>query len=505
MRCRCAVAVLMILAGCSGGGGSPTPTPTPSPVAPNQAPVFSSPAAVNMIENRTLAYYAIANDADGDPITYSISGGADAALFILRAPGELSFRSAANFERAIDANQDNVYEVQVSASDGKVSVPLNLKVTIVNAYEDFALVTHGLAGGTGALTQDMTGVAQRAGQIFGLGKDGLVSYRFASTTRPIGEFFRIGDISTDGDRGALGMASVDTDILLVLVTNAAGDIELRRYQITFSAMGPATTTHRVEFTIPRTSTNTNQGGWIGMGPDGNLYIAIGDGGDPAAAQDPGSRLGKVLRLAPNPNPTGPAPQYWLPAPGNPFISGGGDPYVFAIGLRNPATGAFDGNRLFLGDSGASVEELNLLPLDQPGRNLGWPFMDGTRVHQGTAPAGLVAPAAEYAHGTGRYEGRRIRIGGVYRDARIPGFQNYLVLGDSVASNLWLVPVADLLSNRTVPGREFENRNDDIRWSTGIGSPGNYDKLTELVMDVDGDLYLYDEIGGNLFKFISAAT
>lgn len=131
-------------------------------------------------------------------------------------------------------------------------------------------------------------------------------------------------------------------------------------------------------------------------------------------------------------------------------------------------------------------------------------MDGTRVHQGTAPAGLVAPAAEYAHGTGRYEGRRIRIGGVYRDARIPGFQNYLVLGDSAASNLWLVLVADLLSNRTVPGCEFENRNDDIRWSTGIGSPGNYDKLTELVMDIDGDLYLYDEIGGNLFRFISAA-
>lgn len=494
MRYPGVVTALVLLSGCSGGGSGPTPTPS------NQAPVFSSPTAVNMIENRTLAYYAVASDADGDSITYSISGGADAALFTLRAPNELSFRAPANFERAIDANQDNVYEVQISASDGKVSVPLNLKVTIINAYEDFSLATFGVAGGPGAQTQEIVGLAGSPGQLLGLGKNGVVYHRYASTTRPLGALFQIGDISTDGDRGALGMASVTLNELLVLVTNTSGDIELRRYTITFSATGPATTTHRVEFTIPRTTTNTNQGGWIGVGADGYLYIATGDGGDPSAAQNPGSRLGKVLRLALNPSPTGPAPQYWLPAPGNPFISGGGDPYVFALGLRNPATGAFDGNRLFLGDSGATVEELNLLPFDQPGRNLGWPFMDGTKVNQGTAPAGLVAPVAEYAHGTGRHEGGRMRVAGVYRGTEIPGFQNYFILGDSVASNLWVVPVADLLSGRTVPGREFENRNDDIRWSTGIGAPGSYDRLTELAMGVDGALYLFDEVGGNWFRF-----
>ena len=84
----------------------------------DNAPVFTSPATANVEENQTAAYTAVATDADGDSLRYSLSG-TDAALFTINAAtGVVSFNEAPDAENPDDANRDNVYDIIVTASDG---------------------------------------------------------------------------------------------------------------------------------------------------------------------------------------------------------------------------------------------------------------------------------------------------------------------------------------------------------------------------------------------------
>ncbi len=113
----------------------------------NEAPSISGDPAVNYKENRTtnLAVYS-ATDPEGDGITWSIAG-VDAALFGIKETGELSFKSAPDFENPLDADNDNVYEVTVTASDGNLESILGVEITITNVNEppsiaDFATVSY---------------------------------------------------------------------------------------------------------------------------------------------------------------------------------------------------------------------------------------------------------------------------------------------------------------------------------------------------------------------------
>ncbi|WP_163649504.1 DUF4347 domain-containing protein [Modicisalibacter sp. 'Wilcox'] len=105
--------------------------------AVNDAPVFTSPAALSVTENTTAVTTLAATDADGDPLTYALAGGADQTLFTLDAgSGALSFRSAPNVEVPADSNGDNVYDVQVTAADGQGgTTPLTLAVTVTDVNE----------------------------------------------------------------------------------------------------------------------------------------------------------------------------------------------------------------------------------------------------------------------------------------------------------------------------------------------------------------------------------
>ena len=95
-------------------------------------PVFTSPAAANAQENQTAAYMAVATDADGDTLVYSLSG-TDAALFTIDADtGEVSFRAAPDFEAPGDDGGDNVYDIIVTASDGTNSTDHNVAITVTN-------------------------------------------------------------------------------------------------------------------------------------------------------------------------------------------------------------------------------------------------------------------------------------------------------------------------------------------------------------------------------------
>src|SRR3546814_17312669 len=90
----------------------------------------------------------------------------------------------------------------------------------------------------------------------------------------------------------------------------------------------------------------HNGGWIGYGPEGHVYVAVGDGGgsgDPGNnAQNRSSRLGKILRFA-----VAAGGNSYSPAPGNPFLAGGGDPSVYAFGPRNTFRSSFSCSTVFI--------------------------------------------------------------------------------------------------------------------------------------------------------------
>tara|TARA_Y100000052_G_scaffold27562_1_gene36361 strand:+ start:3637 stop:5703 length:2067 start_codon:yes stop_codon:yes gene_type:complete len=134
------IAFLAGLAACGGGGGSggsggggSTPPPT------NSAPQFTISADITSDENETVSVTITVSDANGDAITVSLSGGADAALFSLDTSSlVLTSNTSFDFEAPRDANADNVYEVTLTASDGQTTVSRTFMITITNVIEGFA-------------------------------------------------------------------------------------------------------------------------------------------------------------------------------------------------------------------------------------------------------------------------------------------------------------------------------------------------------------------------------
>ncbi len=118
-RALLAATALVLLASCGGGGGGAGVAPPP---AVNQAPVFTSGNAATYVENGTaIAHQATATDAEGSVLTFTITGGADAALFVITSAGQLRFVASPNFDLPTDGGSDNVYQVELTVSDGEKS------------------------------------------------------------------------------------------------------------------------------------------------------------------------------------------------------------------------------------------------------------------------------------------------------------------------------------------------------------------------------------------------
>lgn len=483
---RFAFGSLLLLAACSGnggtsgGGGGGTPTPTP-----NTAPSFTSAATTTVTENSALNYQAAATDAEGNPITFSIAAGADAARFAITAAGALSFVTPPNFELPADADGNNVYAVQLAASDGSASSTLNLQVTVTNSREGIAVKRVGTGFDQPI---DVAAIPGDNNRVLVAEKTGGVWF-LTPATGAKSLAFRVTDLTTDNERGLLGIAPspnfATTSEVMIHMTGAAGTIFIRRCFITSGGCADV-------LSIPHPTNSNHNGGWIAWGPDNNLYVAVGDGGgggDPNNnAQNPNSRLGKLLRLARSGSG-------FVAAPGNPFAGGGGDPYVFALGLRNPFRNSFDGNRIIIADVGqGAVEELDLVRSDQPGLNFGWHYLEGTQPYTGTAPAGLTAPVSQYGHGSGPREGGSIIGGYVYRGP-IPSLQGSYVFGDFVSGNIWTLPAASLVQGSLFPASSYERRNQDF-----TPDAGTIDQLVSFGVDSAGNLYIVD-IAGEIFEVV----
>jgi glucose/arabinose dehydrogenase len=182
----------------------------------------------------------------------------------------------------------------------------------------------------------------------------------------------------------------------------------------------------------------HKGGQLAFGPDGFLYISLGDGGsegDPLGnGQSLQTLLGKILRI--NVDATGPGKQYAVP-PDNPFVSGNGLPEIWAFGLRNPWRMSFDrgSGRLFAGDVGQdNFEEVDII---QRGLNYGWNIMEGAHCLNPPSAcnmSGLTLPIAEYDHS----EGDAIIGGYVYAGSAIPALQKAYIFGDLSSGKIWIL-------------------------------------------------------------------
>jgi len=204
---------------------------------------------------------------------------------------------------------------------------------------------------------------------------------------------------------------------------------------------------RTILTVDQPQAN-HKGGQLAFGPDGDLYIGLGDGGsegDVGAGHAPGgngqslgTRLGKILRISPNPDAGDPA--YTVPAD-NPFVGRAGvEPEIWAYGLRNPWRFSFDraNGDLWIGDVGQyKWEEIDHVAATNgrgagKGDNFGWNRLEGTHPYQGTAPAGAVAPVYEISHDTGACA---VTGGFVYRGKKLSSLVGDYVFSDTCDSTI----------------------------------------------------------------------
>ncbi len=244
--------------------------------------------------------------------------------------------------------------------------------------------------------------------------------------------------------------------------------------------------------VPQDFTNHN-GGNIVFGPDGFLYLGLGDGGDGGdpngRGQDPTNLFGTVVRI----DVDGGSP-YAIP-PGNPFaantaclqgftVTGANCPEIFAWGFRNPWRFSFDRSTgdLWLGDVGErAFEEVDRVTV---GENYGWNVREGANCFEppsGCTTAGLTDPVTEY----GRSVGQSITGGYVYRGTAIPDLVGWYVFGDFISGSVFAIP-AD-----SQPG---------VAPETLASSTLSISTFAE---DVDGELYVVNYGNGEIYRIVDA--
>jgi len=496
------IAAIALLTACgSGGGGGGGGGPPP-----NAAPRFTSAATAQTPENVTAPVYrAAANDPEGQAVSFAIAGGPDGLLFNINASnGDLSFRTPPDFEQPGDAGRDNAYDLTLQASDGALTATLDLRVTVT----DVAGTLQVARVATGFVEPlFLTPLDDGTGRLLVVEKGGRIRVLNAATGAIAAtSFLELGTtIDPAGEGGLLGLALAGdfaaSGVFYITVTNPAGDIEVRRYR-TFSGQrdraDPATAD--VILAVPHPTFTNHTGGWTAFGPDGFLYIALGDGGgggDPNGnGQNPNTLLGAMLRIDPRTDsfPSDPNRDYAIPS-GNPFAGGGGAPEVLHFGLRNPWRSSFDraSGNLYIGDVGQGArEEVSLARSNDRGLNFGWNILEGTLAFAPGSTAGLTPPVLEYSHGTGALQGRSVTGGYVYRGPFAP-LRGQYIFGDFVNRRIWSVDASTLVQGATLQNTAFTDRT--TQFTPNAGAIGNISSFGE---DAAGNLYIID-FDGEIFR------
>jgi glucose/arabinose dehydrogenase len=241
-------------------------------------------------------------------------------------------------------------------------------------------------------------------------------------------------VSTGSEQGLLGLAFdpgyATTGRFVVHYTDVAGDTRLSTFQVSPDPDQADPASERVVLTADQPFANHN-GGQIAFGPDGYLYLGLGDGGSAGDPNGTGQRLddllGSILRLSLA------ADGYTVP-PDNPFVGvSGARGEVWSYGLRNPWRFSFDRltGDFYIGDVGQSrLEEIDVAPVSAGGGrgvNYGWNIMEGAGCYAASScdTTGLTPPVLQYDHG----QGCSVTGGYVYRGAAIPALQGQYFYAD----------------------------------------------------------------------------
>ena len=470
------ILILGALSACGGGsGGSNAP---PEPIG-NQPPVFSSAATATIVENSTApAYQAVASDPNSDPLTYSIAGGADGARFTISATGQLSFVTPPNYDLPTDADGNNIYQVQIAASDGKASTALALSVTVTNSKEGVAV--HRVAAGfTNPVAMSPVSatamlVAEKGGAIY------LLNLETGTKSLLI-------QIDNVGAVGVTAMAAAPTfaanGTFFVMYTTQYGYLVINRFLR--NPAGPTVPDNNGPL-LGISAPQYSGGGWLGYDSSGILLAATGDAGgttdSTGSAQDTTSRLGKLLRLAPNPDPYAGATAVFF------LVS------TIAKGFHQPNGGSQFGNSILLADHGQDVaEEIDLVTPGTSVTNFGWPFKEGTRTLGNATATDLVDPVVEYFRTTGLRTGKAI-IGGAAGPSAVASLRNQYVFGDGGGA-IFAINTAAITAGTTRPADAIERR--DADFAPDVGTIDHPVAITSgpggalFILDADGEVFRVD--------------
>ena len=291
-----------------------------------------------------------------------------------------------------------------------------------------------------------------------------------------------------GERGLLGLTFHpnfnDNGYFYVNYTNTSGHTNISRFKLESGATTADATSELVLLSVNQPYPNHN-GGCLKFGPDGYLYIALGDGGlfaDPMnAAQNNASFLGKILRIdVDNGTP------YSIP-PDNPFVNDASvRPEIWASGLRNPWKFSFDRvtEDLWIGDVGQNdFEEINYVPANlASGLDFGW------RCYEANSAFNLMGCSTEntfyfptHEYRTIQSIGESVTGGYVYRGTQNPSLVGHYLYGDFVSGRIW-----SLLPN----GDEFQN--------TELLKIG-LNEISSFGEDASGELYLAAYSEGKIYQ------
>ncbi len=293
--------------------------------------------------------------------------------------------------------------------------------------------------------------------------------------------------SRGNEQGLLGLAFhpdyAANGLFFVNYTDVNGDTALVRYAVSADPNRADPASAKVILQVHQPFPNHN-GGNLVFGPDGYLYIGLGDGGSAGDPQGNGQNLnallGKMLRLD-----IDHGDPYAIP-PDNPFV-GRSDarPEVWAYGLRNPWRYSFDRatGDLYIADVGQNTyEEVDFQPAgDRGGENYGWNKYEGFHAFGGGPTDGLTMPVAEYAHAVG---GCSVTGGYVSRGPSLPALSGVYLYGDYCSGQVWaLYRAASGWENVALFNASFL-----------ISSFGE---------DEAGELYLLDHGGGAVYQLVAA--
>lgn len=293
-------------------------------------------------------------------------------------------------------------------------------------------------------------------------------------------------VSCCGERGLLSVAFppdfVQKKYFYVNYTNSKGDTVVSRFFVSSDPDAANPESESIILTIDQPYANHN-GGQIAFGPDGYLYIGMGDGGaggDPKDyAQSPGSLLGKMLRI----DVESKVLPYGIPG-ANPFVKTRGyRDEIWALGLRNPWRFSFDRQTgdLYIADVGQDrYEEIHVQPAaSRGGENYGWDIMEGAHCFEPPVNcdrSGLVMPVTEYDHS----RGCSITGGMVYRGGSYPSLQGVYLYGDYCSGRVWGM------------------RRSGSVWQSEQLADTDY-AISTFGEDAEGALYLADHAAGVIYR------